>query len=97
MKRPRRIVLSRRKGWRKPPNTVVVARPSKWGNPFRPMPGYGRAECVATFEEWLHTTPAGTALGRAAQAELKGRNLACWCSLGGPCHADILLRVANAA
>jgi hypothetical protein len=32
---PERIQLSRQKGWRKPENTVVVARPSKWGNPFR--------------------------------------------------------------
>lgn len=31
---PQRIQLSRAKGWRKPENTVVVARPSKWGNPF---------------------------------------------------------------
>jgi hypothetical protein len=28
--------------------------------------------------------------------ELKGKNLACWCPLDGPCHADVLLRVANA-
>ena len=27
--------------------------------------------------------------------ELKGYNLACWCPLDEPCHADILLRVAN--
>jgi hypothetical protein len=32
---PERIRLSRRKGWRKPENAVVVARPSRWGNPFR--------------------------------------------------------------
>lgn len=32
---PERIQLSRRKGWRKPENTVVVARPSKWGNPYK--------------------------------------------------------------
>lgn len=31
---PERIQLRRTKGWRKPENTVVVARPSKWGNPF---------------------------------------------------------------
>lgn len=31
---PRRIQLSRRKGWRLPPNTVVVSRPSRWGNPY---------------------------------------------------------------
>jgi hypothetical protein len=26
---------------------------------------------------------------------LRGRNLACWCSLDMPCHADVLLRIAN--
>jgi hypothetical protein len=33
--KPRRIQLSRKKGWRLPSNTVVVSRPSKWGNPWR--------------------------------------------------------------
>ena len=28
-------------------------------------------------------------------AELKGKNLACWCPLDQPCHADILLKLAN--
>ncbi|MBB4574436.1 DUF4326 domain-containing protein [Rhizobium lentis] len=27
---------------------------------------------------------------------LRGFNLACWCKLGEPCHADILLELANA-
>ena len=27
--------------------------------------------------------------------ELKGKNFSCWCSLDKPCHADILLRIAN--
>ena len=31
---PLRIQLSRRKGWRMPPNTVKVDRTTKWGNPF---------------------------------------------------------------
>ena len=26
---------------------------------------------------------------------LRGKNLACWCALDQPCHADILLRLAN--
>lgn len=39
--KPIRIQLSRKKGWRKPANTVVVARPSKWANPFRL---FGRSE-----------------------------------------------------
>lgn len=26
---------------------------------------------------------------------LRGNNLACWCPLNEPCHADLLLRLAN--
>ena len=26
---------------------------------------------------------------------LRGKNLACWCRLGDPCHADVLLDLAN--
>lgn len=32
---PQRIQLRRTKGWRLPPGTVVVARPTRWGNPYR--------------------------------------------------------------
>ncbi len=28
-------------------------------------------------------------------APLRGKNLACWCSLDQPCHADVLLELAN--
>ena len=27
--------------------------------------------------------------------ELRGKNLACWCPLDAPCHADVLLKIAN--
>lgn len=27
--------------------------------------------------------------------ELRGRDLACWCALDRPCHADVLLELAN--
>ena len=30
-------------------------------------------------------------------AELRGKDLACWCGLDQPCHADVLLELANAA
>lgn len=29
-------------------------------------------------------------------SELRGKNLACWCKPGDPCHADVLLELANA-
>ena len=28
-------------------------------------------------------------------AELRGKDLACWCPLDQPCHADVLLEIAN--
>jgi hypothetical protein len=30
-------------------------------------------------------------------APLRGKNLACWCALDQPCHADVLLELANGA
>jgi len=33
---------------------------------------------------------------RAVKARLRGRNLVCWCALEEPCHADVLLEIANA-
>jgi hypothetical protein len=27
--------------------------------------------------------------------ELRGKNLACWCPLDQPCHAEVLLELAN--
>ena len=28
--------------------------------------------------------------------ELRGKTLACWCAIDKPCHADVLLEIANA-
>lgn len=30
-----------------------------------------------------------------ALPKLRGKNLACWCALDKPCHADVLLEIAN--
>lgn len=81
-----------------PANTVRVSRPGPWGNPYRigdvdpasgkPIPD--RATAVRLYEQ--HLTPA---LRARIRAELKGKNLGCWCPLDGPCHADLMLRIAN--
>lgn len=34
---PQRIQRKRTKGWRKPPNSVIVTRPGKYGNPFHTL------------------------------------------------------------
>lgn len=31
----------------------------------------------------------------ASISKLRGKNLACWCPLDQPCHADVLLELAN--
>lgn len=110
---PHRVQLSRRKGWRKPESTVVVSRPSKWGNPYKlgacdnpwyPDEANTRADAVDYFRMDLvlregiwwdagarYLTPEDV------RAELAGKNLACWCPLDQPCHADVLLEIANGA
>lgn len=93
---PHRVRLSRAKGWRKPENTVVVSRPTKWGNPYRPGDtAESRAEAVGRYEDDLRSGRLRVTVGDARR-ELAGHDLACWCSLDGPCHAEVLLRVANA-
>jgi hypothetical protein len=93
-----RIQLRRTKGWRMPPNTVKVDRTSRWGNPYRAggqafrHNGFGKvkdaAEAVALFRRRV-------APHLSDIAQLRGKNLACWCRIGEPCHADVLLELAN--
>jgi hypothetical protein len=72
----------------------VVARPSLWGNPFRLGVDGDRARCVALYRQAL---TAGRLRFTAAEARraLAGRDLACWCPPGEPCHAEVLLELAN--
>jgi len=87
------LQLSRKKGFRLPAGAIVVSRPTKWGNPYK-MGKLTRTQAVAAYRrDFL----AGKLRVSAADArsELRGHDLACWCSIGGPCHADFLLKVAN--
>lgn len=103
-----------------PANTIKVARPGIWGNPFRVSAGRDAKFCVHLFriamlgtwetldaalrrEDGLSTVH-GAWLARFERhgsppwmrvSELKGLNLACFCSLDQPCHADVLLELAN--
>lgn len=89
---PVRVQLSRKKGWRMPANTVNVARPSKWGNPFK----VGRDGTAAVVvERYLEKVTADAWQIAFIRKDLKGKNLACWCKPGEPCHADVLLELAN--
>lgn len=109
--RPVRIQRKRAKGWKMPPNTVYVGRPTKWGNVWR----VNRAFCdcgtsdgtCLDYQARCHTSEAAVANYRTdideglmpaveeIQRELRGKDLACWCPLDQPCHADVLLEIAN--
>lgn len=95
---PQRIQLSRRRGWRKPDDAVTVARPSEWGNPFRVGENAtSRADAVAQHRALvLQDASEWVAFRERVRTELRGKDLCCWCSLDGPCHADTLLEIANA-
>ncbi|MEK9211512.1 DUF4326 domain-containing protein [Sphingomonas sp. 2378] len=89
---PCRVQLSRKKGWRMPPNTVKVDRTTRWGNDFIIAHEGTRERAVAFHREY--------AIGVAREIPnyfeaLRGKNLACWCPLDKPCHADVLLEIAN--
>lgn len=132
---PKRIQMSRQHPWRATnPDAVIVARPSKWGNPFKVYRcqccGYwdvmdengvtylidherAKRQSIRPDASYNHRDAAAHAVGLfralygggsfmperdpSTAAELTGRDLACWCPLDQPCHADVLLALANEA
>jgi hypothetical protein len=99
----KRIQRKRTKGWRMPEGAVYVGRPTKWGNPYaigswvrlRPerlpcqVADASHAVALFTADVWSNETFKKHAV------ELRGKDLACWCPLDQPCHADVLLELAN--
>ena len=92
MTAPQRVQLRRIKGWRKPEGAISVARPHNWGNPFV-VGQHGissNADAVELYWMWL---PGQALYGQLS--ELTGHDLMCFCALDQPCHADVLLELAN--
>lgn len=106
MSAPRRIQLSRAKGWRMPPGAVKVDRSTQWGNPFVPgrdnpfLPGRKVEDRRHAWRLFQGHAPHNMALVVLARSHLRGKCLACWCPLPEPdepdmCHAAVLLEIAN--
>lgn len=123
---PKRVQMSRQHPWRADnPDAVIVARPSKWGNPYRLVrdddgnwdvvedgivhdwdsnKDDARALAVEIFEMAVtgadDVEPPNYPIAQI-RYELAGKDLACWCPLVDsdgqrvPCHADVLLELAN--
>ena len=88
----KRLLRSRRRGVRLPDGVVVVTRPTKWGNPY-PL-ALGRSQAVCRYRTDLLAGRLDITVEQVRE-ELRGRDLACYCPLDEPCHADVLLEIAN--
>lgn len=89
-----------------PPDTVKVDRTTRWGNPFvvgKPGGAY-TAKVMNRRHAWqlfASVAKIDEKIIAAARAELRGKNLACWCPLPTQpyepdcCHAAVLLEIAN--
>jgi hypothetical protein len=87
-------VYSRRKGAHMAPaDAVYVGRPSEWGNPFTIGKDGDRDEVIAKYREYV-TAPERAEMREAIRQVLGGKDLVCWCA-PKPCHADVLLEIAN--
>jgi hypothetical protein len=103
MSTPKRIQRKRTKGWRMPAGAVYVGRlPSGlagWGNPYivGDLLNGGNLTPEEAVEHFRRALIEGRLQHSVAKVrrELAGKDLACWCPLDQPCHADVLLEVAN--
>ena len=94
---PQRIQRKRTKGWRMP-NAVYVGRPGRWGNPFiADLLNGGNVSPEETVDHFRRALIDGRLQVSVASVrrDLAGKDLACWCPLDAPCHADVLLELAN--
>lgn len=75
-----------------PPHAIFVGRPSKYGNPFCIGNDGTRDDVIRKFKDMV---VSDANMIRSIIYDLRGKDLVCFCS---PlrCHADILLKIANA-
>lgn len=78
---------------------VLIARPSKWGNPYTHIKDRNtlakhvvksREEAIQSYRKWILDQPE---LLRSLH-ELKGKRLGCFCKKS-PCHGDVLVELIN--
>lgn len=92
-----------------PIGAVYVGRPTVYGNPWTLADAAHLTDLSETEKwQWIVDRYERELRERGGTGEdtfirlpdlkdaLRGRDLACWCPPGRPCHADVLLRVANA-
>ncbi len=77
------------------PDTVIVDRRTKFGNPYRLGVNVDDPELViANYRHWLWRSIQTGAITIEELAWLHGKELACWCH-PAPCHAHVLASAAT--
>lgn len=87
-----RVQRKRTKGWQMPVNTISVARPGRWGNPFPVKADTPAWKSLRLFV--LHLAEMEPARLDELVNGLVGHNVACWCPPKACCHADVWLWLA---
>jgi hypothetical protein len=103
---PKRTQLRREKGWRMPPKSRSLARPHRWGNPFEIEPDLApgtqihaartsRCQGAKRTIRRIRDEDMTPERREAARRKLRGKPLGCFCKPDEPCHADVLIEIAN--
>lgn len=75
-----------------PEGTVYVGRPGRYGNPYNVT----NTRTNAILEKFTAYAETRLTVEPDWLEPLRGKDLACWCREDASCHADVLLRLANA-
>jgi hypothetical protein len=77
-----------------PQGARYVGRPTRWGNPWHVDEDGTRQAVVERYRRALLEGELRVTV-EDVQRELRGFDLVCHCPPDEPCHADVLLDVAN--
>lgn len=68
----------------------------RWGWNFHPQSkGFITPDAATAVRKFNHCLFFDQAIHDFVREQLGGKDLACWCPLDQPCHADVLLEFAN--
>lgn len=93
------FVIERRDDWYDGEAWLVVdSRDRTVLSHFSSCPNGRREAAAVAVEEYRCALVAGDlrVTVEDVRRDLSGKTLACWCPVGAPCHADVLLELANA-
>ncbi len=96
---PNTVKVDRTTRWGNPymiGRPVDLAMVKRWGWRFSPAGLEFVTSCAEiAVRKFAHCLFWDEAIHQHVRDKLGGKNLACWCAPSEPCHADVLLELAN--